>query len=294
MKKHAFLLQVHNNKSQLIKLLDYLDYPDNDIYIHIDAKSHALDGIESYEAVHSKIYFIPRIRVHWGGYSQIQVEMALLESALANGEYVRFHMLSGADMPLVTEKQLHAFFDMHGTTEFIHFDMIQDEGQIRNRLAQYHLLRDHIDRSQRILCGVEKGLLLVQKALRVDRLRNSDLVLRKGANWFSITGNCAKYVASKAKWIEDHFKYTKCCDEVFLQTIVYNSNFRDSLFPKTKNIIYENMRLTDWKRGNPYTFHMEDLEMLMSSGYIFARKFDENVDNTIIESIYRRLLEKGE
>ena len=36
MKKHAFLLQVHNNKSQLIKLLDYLDYPDNDIYIHID------------------------------------------------------------------------------------------------------------------------------------------------------------------------------------------------------------------------------------------------------------------
>ena len=93
MKKHAFLLQVHNNKSQLIKLLDYLDYPDNDIYIHIDAKSHALDGIESYEAVHSKIYFIPRIRVHWGGYSQIQVEMALLESALANGEYVRFHML---------------------------------------------------------------------------------------------------------------------------------------------------------------------------------------------------------
>ena len=45
MKKHAFLLQVHNNKSQLIKLLDYLDYPDNDIYIHIDAKSHALDGI---------------------------------------------------------------------------------------------------------------------------------------------------------------------------------------------------------------------------------------------------------
>ena len=54
------------------------------------------------------------------------------------------------------------------------------------------------------------------------------------------------------------------------------------------------MRLTDWKRGNPYTFHMEDLEMLMSSGYIFARKFDENVDNTIIESIYRRLIEKGE
>ena len=108
---------------------------------------------------------IPRIRVHWGGYSQIQVEMALLESALANGEYVRFHMLSGADMPLVTEKQLHAFFDMHGTTEFIHFDMIQDEGQIRNRLAQYHLLRDHIDRSQRILCGMEKAYSYIERFL---------------------------------------------------------------------------------------------------------------------------------
>ena len=104
---------------------------------------------------------------------------------------------------------------MHGTTEFIHFDMIQDERQIRNRLAQYHLLRDHIDRSQRILCGMEKGLLLTQKVLRVDRLRNSDLVLRKGANWFSITGNCAKYVASKAKWIEDHFKW--CLFNLFME-----------------------------------------------------------------------------
>ena len=294
MRKHAFLLQVHNNKSQLIKLLEYLDYPDNDIYIHIDTKSRALDGIEAFEAKYSKIVFIPRIRVYWGGYSQIQVEMALLEAAMSNGQYVRYHMLSGADMPLVTEKQLHAFFDAHAATEFIHFDMVQDEKQIRKRLAQYHLLRDHIDRSQRVLCGVEKGLLMAQKMLGMDRLRNSEFILRKGSNWFSITGNCAKYVVSKANWIERYFKCTKCCDEVFLQTLIYNSEYKNNLFPKTQEIIYENMRLTDWVRGNPYTFRMDDIELLFSSGYIFARKFDEKIDADVIDAIYDKLNNKGD
>lgn len=294
MKKHAFLLQVHNNKNQLVKLLEYLDYPDNDIYIHVDAKANVLDGIEKFKAKYSRVFFVPRIRVHWGGYSQIQVELELLTAALQKGSYIRYHLLSGADMPLVTEKELHVFFDMHLENEFVHFDMVQNEGQICKRLAQYHLLRDYIDRSQHILCGVEKISLLMQKVLGINRLRNSDFILRKGANWFSITENCAKYVVSKESWIRKHFRYTKCCDEVFLQTLIYNSEFREKVFPKTQEAIYENMRLTDWNRGKPYIFRTEDLKMLMSSGYIFARKFDENVDSAIIEIIYAKLAEKGD
>ncbi len=289
MSKHAFLLQVHNNKNQLIKLLTYLDHPDNDIFVHIDEKSSELDGIENFKTMYSKLVFLPRIRVYWGGYSQIQVEMELLKVSTNTNKYDRYHLISGVDLPLMTVKELHSFFDEKPKTEFIHFDIDQNNEMISRRVAQFHWLRNRVDRTQRFLCGIEKLSLIVQRFLGVNRWKNCDYVLRKGANWFSITDECARYICSKEEWVNQHFKYTKCCDEVFLQTLVYNSKFRDNLYPKTKDIIYENMRLTDWKRGNPYTFRIEDIEMLFSSGYVFARKFDENVDNLVIDTIYNRI-----
>ena len=36
--KHAYLIMAHDKFEQLAMLLQCLDYPDNDIYIHIDKK----------------------------------------------------------------------------------------------------------------------------------------------------------------------------------------------------------------------------------------------------------------
>ena len=32
------------------------------------------------------------------------------------------------------------------------------------------------------------------------------------------------------------------------------------------------LRLIDWKRGNPYTFQMQDIEEIMDSDRLFCRK----------------------
>ena len=36
---HAYLVMVHKNINQVKKLLELLDYYDNDIYIHVDRKA---------------------------------------------------------------------------------------------------------------------------------------------------------------------------------------------------------------------------------------------------------------
>ena len=49
-----------------------------------------------------------------------------------------------------------------------------------------------------------------------------------------------------------------------------------------------NVRLIDWDRGNgrnPYTWRISDYEEIMRSDRLFARKFDEQIDNDIIERI---------
>ena len=47
-----------------------------------------------------------------------------------------------------------------------------------------------------------------------------------------------------------------CTDEVFLHTLAWNSDFKDS-------ILNDALRYIDWKRGRPYTFRVEDFDALI-------------------------------
>ncbi|EJX06834.1 glycosyl transferase family protein [gut metagenome] len=67
-------------------------------------------------------------------------------------------------------------------------------------------------------------------------------------------------------------KYTLCPDEIFVQTVAWNSPFKEHLFHLDDANI-GNMRLIDWKRGHPYVWHKDDLQELKQSDKLFARKF---------------------
>lgn len=294
MAKHAFLIEAHNNKRQLEVLLKCLDYEENDIFIHIDKKSKEKIELEDYNLEHSRIFVLESQAVFWGGYSQIEVEIRLLEKAMGTYEYERVHLISGVDLPLVSQKEMHSFFDKHNEEEFVHYDYKNEKSIYQKRMAQFHLLRDHIDRTQTMLCMLEKMLVSIQKLIGINRIKKSKIDFYKGANWFSITGKCANYVLSQKKWIEKSFKNTKCCDEVFLQTIVANSEFAEKRYYDTVEKRYGNLRLVDWNRGNPYTFRMEDYDQIMTTEhYMFARKFDERVDFDVIREIYKTINERN-
>ncbi len=47
------------------------------------------------------------------------------------------------------------------------------------------------------------------------------------------------------------------------------------------------MRKIDWERGRPYIFRKSDFDELISTNCMFARKFDEKIDNEIIEVLYK-------
>lgn len=285
MKKHAFLIEAHDNKSQLEKLFRCLDYRDNDVFLHVDAKSSKLIGIEQYEFKRAGFCVIPSIPVYWGGYSQIVAEMNLLEAALKKGNFVRYHLISGVDLPLVSQEKMHQFFDDHPDTEFVHFDYVYGYELFRKRMGLFHLLRDHINRSQKILVMIESIFLEIQKIFGVNRIKSFDMEYGKGANWFSITDDFVRYVINQKEWIEKTFKHTKCCDEVFLQTIILNSPFKDKRYYDEREKRYGNLRAVDWNRGNPYIYRKQDYEQLISSHYMFGRKFDCRVDGDIVDMI---------
>lgn len=293
MSKHAFLIEAHNNIEQLKKLLHCLDYEDNDVFLHIDSKSNVLDGIENYHFEKAGYFIVPSVDVNWGGFSQIEAELRLLQASTQVDHYARYHLISGLDLPLVPQRVMHDYFDSMPNTEFVHFDYQYPKDLFLNRMGLYHLLQDRIDRSQKLLIALEKIILGVQKTIGINRIGKLSIDLGKGANWFSITDAFARYSLERKPWIERTFRYTKCCDEVFLQTILINSPFKENRFFDKREGRYGNTRAVDWKRGNPYVFHKEDYEWLITSGYMFGRKFDVNIDSEVVDLIVNYVTSEG-
>lgn len=289
-KKHAYLIIAHNNYDLLKKLIALIDDERNDIYIHIDKKS-LIDNIDELNHLVNKssIFIYKELKVYWGDISQVNVELFLLEKAIKN-KYAYYHLLSGSDLPIKTQDYIHSFFNENYGYEFVHFSEEKVSKKYLEYVNKYHFFQKYLKISKyklinKLIVGIEKLQLFIQKLFHVKRSKN--IVFQKGANWFSITDDLANYVVSKKLWINKIFKYTKSADEFFLQTIVINSNFKNRLFSKKLDDDYHAcMRYIDWKRGGPYVFRLNDFNDLIESDYLWARKFDKNIDDKIVEKIF--------
>ncbi|MGX6591115.1 beta-1,6-N-acetylglucosaminyltransferase [Cetobacterium ceti] len=287
--KHAYLIMAHNNFNILEYQLLLLDDEKNDMYIHIDKKVKNFDFNKYKNLVKkSKLCFINRLDLKWGDFSLIKCELELLKEAIKN-KYEYYHLISGVDMPLKTANEIYNFFTNNNGNEFIHFCGNELDENIQNRFKYYHFTR--WNRTNKYLETFSKGinlsLRLVQKFIQLKPKVQEKIMY--GAQWFSITDELAKYILSKEKWIKENFKLTNCGDELFLQTIVYNSKFKGRLYSQEKDNYLSCMRYIDWKRGNPYIFKSEDFDDLISSKYLFARKFDMAIDKSIVIKIYKYL-----
>ena len=275
MGKHAYLIMAHHRPDLLSALLDAIDHPLNDVYVHIDKKNLELMRSEDFSMKSSSLYFIPSIRVNWGGYSQIRCEIALLKAALEQGPYDYFHLLTGSTYPLKSQEYIHRFFQEHQGREFVSY------GEPRQ-----------IERVKYIFLYSEKGKTISKKQIKrrekflvwqakhhVDRFRRFNMEFKKGLAYWSITRELAEYTVKNKKLIRKMFRHSFCGDEVFVQTLAYNSIFREKLYDACEN---ENgaLRLSTWsledqKIARPgHNFLFLDINYLLNSKALFALKFE--------------------
>ncbi len=282
MAKHAFLVIAHKNDKTFKTLIQMLDYKDNDIFVHMDAKSKNYSPAATEKLVKkSRVFHTERTSVTWGGYSQINSELVLLKKATETGKYEYYHLLSGEDLPLMKPSEMHAFFEKNKGKEFVSF--MKEEFIDEYRVRYWYPFQEKLGRK---LAHFTRMFALAQRPFVH---RNKGIKFQKGTNWFSITDDFARYVVSKEEWIKKTFRKTWCCDEVFLHTLLINSGFSKNIYcdKRSKNSWKNScsMRYIDWERGAPYTFRLEDYDELRKSGMAFARKFSVNTDAAIIDKL---------
>lgn len=301
--KHAYLIMAYNNWNQLSLLLKLLDDYRNDIFIHIDLRSGDFPKDMLVESVReSKIVFIPRKKVYWADYSQADVEMDLLHAASNNQKYRYYHLLSGMDLPLKNQDEIHDFFD-NKECEFI--AMTPDGGDyVEKHTCYYHwLLHNRFYRKCKTLKVLDRGLMYVQRILGLKRVYDKDLLISTGWQWFSITNEFCKYVLSQRDFIKKMFSYVLDVDEKFIGTMVNKGGFHNKLYHMcppggtNKDFMIGCQRMIDFDCPvpQPYTWGREnakkDFDMLINSGFLFARKFDENTNNEIVQLIYNHIMD---
>ncbi|MBR2740741.1 MAG: glycosyl transferase [Oscillospiraceae bacterium] len=285
--KHAFLVIAHSQFEILGKLMSLLDDYRCDFYIHIDKKSKS-DPREYLESIvkESKVRFIDRISVNWGGYSIVECTLNLLESALPS-VYDYYHLLSGVDLPIKTKDEILEYFDKHNDTQFVSFERPIVQEKYVDRLRYHSFFQDT---GSSFLQGIDRCIRQFERIIKYDRLRKANLQVQFGSNWFSITHDFADWTVKQKQLINQVFRNTRCSDELFIQTMLINSPYLPQVEEHAfQNDCRANLRLIDWKRGRPYVFHKSDLEELLNSPCLFARKFDMETDPDICEALYDSL-----
>lgn len=292
--KHAYLIMAHNEPYILERILKLIDDERNDIYIHIDKKWNDFD-FEYFNKVvkKSSLFFTKRLDVRWGSIRQIECELLLFKTAFNNGVYEYYHLLSGVDLPIVSQDTVHDFFDKKNGKEFVCFDNHKEISEFAlERIKYYHFLvnwsRSKNNFKRLFFNKFHFWSIKIQKKLNVNRVRKCNLSFRKGANWVSVTSNFVSYILNNAKKYKKIFKYSFCADELFVQTLLYNSNFYENVISLKNDDYMSIKRLVDWNRGQPYTFKLEDYNLIINSGCFFARKFSCKVDKKIIDKIYEK------
>ncbi|MEI0487095.1 beta-1,6-N-acetylglucosaminyltransferase [Brachyspira intermedia] len=276
MSKICFLILAHKNQDQLMRLINHLK-KDFDIYVHIDKKSNL--NIKSFDNV--KIY--NDFKVYYADVTQVTTTLFLIEEAYKN-YYDRYIFISGNDIPLKNNQYIKKLF-YNNTFEYISYKRVLDSKDqeflysVDWRLNGYHFLPKIVRKL------TNKKLLNI-----ILRRKKFDMDIYYGSQWWNLTNNAVKYILNYVKenpFYIKRFKYTFGCDEFFFQSILLNSNLKN-------NCINDNLRYIDWNRmigSHPHTFLFDDYNLIKSNikDNLFARKFDENIDNDIIDKLYEDL-----
>jgi hypothetical protein len=284
MGRFAYLVMAHHRPDLANELINALDDVRNDIYIHIDIKSKDEWNINTTKA---HIYFIESMSVNWGGYTQIQCELNLISGAVKNGPYDYYHLLTGATFPIKNQNEIHEFFEKNDY-EFIGFDNAVDF----SFRAKYWTLFSEAGKLNGVKRNAIKGArrigLKLQKMFNINRLNKYYGEIKKGIAYWSITDSCAKFILSQEHLIKKMFSGTISGDELFVQTIVYNSQFRSKIFD-LQNEEKGSLRVFTWGPGDidrpGHNFILDDMDAMLNNNSLFALKFEGRDGLKIIEEI---------
>ncbi len=277
--KINYLILAHKELGQLDRLIQNLEGENTHFFIHIDKKVSLKDIKRLGSYGNPCVTFIKhRKDIAWGGFNMIIATLSLLKAAMASvgKEDSYFILLSGQDFPIKSNQEIQQFLFQNYGKEFItHWQIPHshwENGGV-DRFIYYWFVDE-------VGMQLSQHLFAFQKANGMVREYYEDFPPFGGSQWWCLTRECVAYILRFIRTnpvILDYFKNTLIPDEMFFQTIVIHSDFRNK-------VVNDNLRYIVFEKGNSHPNYLlaSDCKLLIDSEKLWARKFDHTIDHEII------------
>lgn len=272
----AYFLLIHRFPEQFKRMFRAIYAPGNLYVVHIDKSSGAqiASDIAAFLAPYQGAEILPARRALWGGYSLVDAELRGMTRLLEMGpDWTHFINLSGQDFPLKSQGYIRAFLNDHAETQFIRaVDQRTKRPDTMNRVDKVF-----IEVFQRIFrTGVPRAFLKDAKPFI-------------GTQWKVVTREFCEFACHDpaAARFKRFYSRTFIADEGFFQTLMLNA-----FHPCAQ--IDDDLRTIDWVpdgdvKLRPRTFVARDALRLTFSPDLFARKFDADEDDEILDLLETHL-----
>lgn len=258
MTRTAFLILCHRPPHHIATLA--ARHPDACYYIHYDAKSplSALSG--SLKNQPNIRILSHRIPVNWGGFTMIEAELALIQTALAHPANQHFHLISGDCAPLVSPAELARQCRVQPDNTLWLESRPTPHLRYRTRFPA-----PHADTAwQRSL----PGKLLTKTLQAADKILPSRQTCLSGSQWFSANRTALQLLfAESLGEAAARFEKRLVPDEHFFQYIAAKHASQLNHLPNNHRFI----RFSP-NANHPDTLTLDDLWTAQRQGAWFARK----------------------
>ncbi|MEH7502847.1 beta-1,6-N-acetylglucosaminyltransferase [Neobacillus drentensis] len=281
----AYILQIHKNPEQVNMFIEQLISEGSaDVFVHIDKRN--------YENMYPKMIKSPYVKVieqsiicEWGDISQVTTTILLLREVLRtkiNYDFVCFR--SGQD--LLVKDGFKEFLMDNKNNIFLSLKEVSRKNRGLIEIKWPKITRRRYPATHPFRICRRFLQTLYRKGINILPNKNywpKEFTFFRGSQWFTIPHEVAIYIIDfldQNEWYYTFFKDALIPDEWFFTTLIMNSHFK-------KNVVNNNLLfliMGDGFDGNsPRYLKIEDIDLINESGQFFARKFDYNIDNSVIE-----------
>jgi core-2/I-Branching enzyme len=279
----AYVVIAHRAPGQAARMIRRLAEGDEGtaFFIHVDRKAP--------QAVHrtlrKELEAVPRCEflrpqtVRWAHWSQVQVALRGLQAVEESGfDPDQTVLSSGQHYPIKPAAQIAERLSDPNVSFMQRVHLPHPEW--------WPAQRGGLDRFERVYVRLPRRGMRPLPFLR--RRLPSRYEPWGGAGWWSLGREHRRHVlevAGRDRRLIRTFRHAGASDEVFFQTVLMSSPFRDA-------VIDDSLVFAIWGEmaNNPETLTRDDLDALTRSSKLFARKFDTEVDPTVLDLIDERLL----
>jgi hypothetical protein len=272
----GYIVTAHTLPDHLVRLIRRLDSDNARFFVHVDRRAPAsvMATVERELGGAARVQLLPRHRCHWASFSLVQAALEGVRAIVDSPEELDYGvLLTGQDYPLrpasLIERRLQ---DADGRSFLTHRPAT---GRFLRRLTRFHWHGTVLGRRVRL-----PNRLM---PLTVKRSLPPGLEPYTGSAHWCLSRECLRYIRdleSRRPQLIDFFRWSAVPDEQFFQTILMSSSL-------AQTVVNDDLRYMDWSDGanSPRTLTSADLDRLLASDDLFARKFDPRVDAHVLDAL---------